>query len=215
MTDSAVVHVLTRDPALRRALLAHLEADESLPVAAGSDPAEVKPGDVVVAPSSDCLPERCAEFAARGARVIVLATLPAEAERQRYLAAGVFAYLPMAIGSRPLPVDVRSAMAAPLPDPAAAHHDWLLLTKHGLVLLFLGSHPAVTVTEIATAIGISPDRTRRILNDLAAKGFITAKKAGRSTSYTINPDARFIHPAMAHVSVRGVIDATRPPAAGP
>ncbi len=211
MTDSAVVHVLTRDPALRRALLAHLEADESLPVAAGSDPAEIQPGDVVVAPSSDCLPERCAEFAARGARVIVLATLPAEAERQRYLAAGVFAYLPMAIGSRPLPVDVRSAMAAPRPDPAVAHHDWLLLTKHGLVLLFLGSHPSATVAGISEAIGISLGRTRRIMNDLVAKGFVTAKKTGRSIGYTVNPDARFIHPAMTHIRIGDVVSVAKSP----
>lgn len=209
--DEAVVHVLARDPALRRALFAHLEVDESLPVSEESDPDAVKPGDVVVAPTSDCPPERCAEFVSRGARVIVLAPLPGDADRERYLAAGAFAYMPMMIDSRPLPVHVRSAMAAPRPDPTVAHHDWLLLTKHGLVLLYLGSHPAATVAATAAAIGISSGRARRILNDLASKGFATSRKAGRSVAYTVNPDAHFIHPAMAHVRVGNVVEAVRPP----
>lgn len=215
MTDAAVVRVLTRDAALKRALLAHLEADESLPIATESDPASVQPGDVVVAPGSECSPEACADLVARGARVIILAPLPGEIERQRYLAAGAFAYLPMVIDSRPLPVHVRSAMAAPVPDPAVAHHDWLLLTRHGLVLLYLGSHPEATIAGIADAIGIPRARARRIMNDLAAKGFVTAKRAGRSINYTINPDARFIHPAMAHVHVRDVVQATKPPPTNP
>lgn len=211
MFDEAVVHVLARDPALRRALLAHLEVDEGLPVAEEGDPASVKPGDVVVAPTSDCPPERCAEFDSLGARVIVLAPLPGDAERERYLAAGAFAYMPMVVDSRPLPVHVRSAMAAPRPDPAVAHHDWLLLTKHGLVLLYLGSHSDATVAETAAAIGISPGRARSILKDLASKGFVTSRKAGRSVAYTVNPDAHFIHPAMAHVRVGNVVEAVRPP----
>jgi hypothetical protein len=98
-----VVHILTADPVLRNALVARLREP-------GTGVAELRievgnhmgPLDVVVAPTTDCPPERCAELDARGANVVILAPIPRDDERERYLAAGARGYIPMNVDAAQL-----------------------------------------------------------------------------------------------------------------
>lgn len=64
---------------------------------------------VVVAPVSDCTPEACGKLADDGWRVVLLAPVPREAERRRYMASGATSYVPMTVRSEELRGAVSSA----------------------------------------------------------------------------------------------------------
>lgn len=96
------IHVLSSDPALRNALVSRLERSPGLTIASnGSSPA-TPPTEIVVVPASECEPERCERLTSKGAYVIVLAAIPRDSERDRYLKAGAVAYVPMAVDSEEL-----------------------------------------------------------------------------------------------------------------
>jgi nucleotide-binding universal stress UspA family protein len=98
----ANVYVGIRDGSLRDAilrLLARLDGNTSVePV----DLERVPNGATVITSSSDCTLARCAALAARGVRVIVLASLPSLPQKTAYLSVGSTAYLPMVLDSREL-----------------------------------------------------------------------------------------------------------------
>lgn len=60
-------------------------------------PAENAAKPVVVAVVSACTPEECAELVDGGSSVAVLAPVPTDSERGRYLLSGAAAYLPMTV----------------------------------------------------------------------------------------------------------------------
>ena len=203
MNCDPVVHILTSDEALRRALLAHIAVDERMSVSC-VDADTAARGDVVVAPTSDLPLDRCGEISAAGARVIVLAAIPTQSERARYLAAGAFAYMPMAMDTHSLPAQIRKAVASRA-GAAPPHPGWFLLSDHGLVLLYLGLHPDAVPATIAEAANIPQDHVRRIIKDLEASDYVHQKRVGRSPHYALNPDARFVHPALAGLRIGDVV----------
>lgn len=72
---------------------------------------EVGAGDVIFTTMTDCSPQECQYFAAKGRRVVVLAALPSDRAREVYLAAGAAAYIPMDGGSDELAAALRAALA--------------------------------------------------------------------------------------------------------
>lgn len=60
---------------------------------------EPNPGEIVVAPVSDCTLETCGRLSDLGWRVVVLAPVPREPERVMYLASGATDYVPMTVQS--------------------------------------------------------------------------------------------------------------------
>jgi DNA-binding NarL/FixJ family response regulator len=101
------VQVVASDEALRSALVNRLQAADLEPAPRGGTLDHVCSPGVVVATTSDCPSERCAELAASGVRVVVLAPVPRPGERERYLRAGAAAYLPMDVDGRELVRSVR------------------------------------------------------------------------------------------------------------
>ncbi|MFI7484149.1 helix-turn-helix transcriptional regulator [Kocuria sp. M1R5S2] len=82
------------------------------------------------------------------------------------------------------------------------HHDpsrrpsWTLLTNHGHVLLVIARGGDVRVSDIATQVGITERAALMILKDLEEGGFITRRKLGRRTHYTIDEHQHFRHPTL-------------------
>ncbi|KAA0229431.1 hypothetical protein EDM76_11950 [bacterium] len=102
----ASIHLLTSNTALQKALASRLE--RSQPPALPGDGVEPSvPADIVVTTASECEPERCERLTARGARVIVLAAIPRDTERERYLRAGAVAYVPMDVDTGKLLAEIR------------------------------------------------------------------------------------------------------------
>ncbi len=92
------VYIATDNAALRRGLMAQFGQQPSLFFVPDSSPDGLAvPGDVLVSTPSDTPAERCAELAAEGLRVVILAPVPREREHQRYRLAGAAAYLPMSV----------------------------------------------------------------------------------------------------------------------
>lgn len=117
------IHVVTSDPSLRRALTARLERSPGL-VLSGDDgvASPFQTADIVVTPASDCEPEHCARLARSGVKVIVLAAIPREREKEQYLAAGAAAYVPMAVDLDQLLSEIHGAMERPERGGALLQH---------------------------------------------------------------------------------------------
>jgi hypothetical protein len=88
---------------------------------------------------------------------------------------------------------------------------WTLVTSHGLVLFYVASHPSVTIREIATEVGLTERRVMEILKDLRDADLLSVVREGRRNSYSLNPDATFRHPHLAHVSVQAFLRLVREP----
>jgi DNA-binding NarL/FixJ family response regulator len=71
---------------------------------------EAGPGDVVFTTMTDCSPQECQWFAAKGRKLVVLAALPSDHARDVYLAAGAAAYVPMNGGTEQLEAALQSAL---------------------------------------------------------------------------------------------------------
>ncbi|MFF9164196.1 MarR family transcriptional regulator [Streptomyces longwoodensis] len=75
------------------------------------------------------------------------------------------------------------------------------LTAHARVLLAIARDPACRVRDIALACHITERATSNVVRDLEAAGYLTRRRVGRNTRYTIDADRALHHPSEAHLSV--------------
>jgi DNA-binding MarR family transcriptional regulator len=73
---------------------------------------------------------------------------------------------------------------------------WTLLTGHGHVLVEIARNPEARIRDIAAVAGLTERAVQAIVADLEAAGYLTRTRAGRRTSYTVNPEKLFRHPAQ-------------------
>jgi predicted ArsR family transcriptional regulator len=62
---------------------------------------------------------------------------------------------------------------------------WSFLTNHAQVLLCIAHDTGVRLREIGEAVGITERAAHRIVVELAAAGYISRRRNGRRTHYTI------------------------------
>lgn len=99
--------LVVANQALREALTGSLSAlgpfraESTLPVDAANS------RHALISTTVDLAPDDCRHLAARGVRVVILATLPNAVEEAAYRRAGVAAYLPMGLNSHSLADQVR------------------------------------------------------------------------------------------------------------
>jgi hypothetical protein len=79
----------------------------------------------------------------------------------------------------------------------AAVPDWLLLSNHGRVLVFVCREPQARLRDIAVATGITERSAHRIVSELVADGYLIKKRNGRSNHYEICPEAPIDDPLLA------------------
>ena len=72
--------------------------------------------------------------------------------------------------------------------PREAAPTWSFLTNHALVLLSIAQDPSIRLREIGETVGITERAAHRIVNDLAAAGYIARERHGRRNRYTIEPE---------------------------
>ena len=65
---------------------------------------------------------------------------------------------------------------------------WTFLTNHAQVLLCIAKDPGVRLREIGDSVGITERATHRIVDELAAAGYISRTRNGRRNHYTIHRD---------------------------
>lgn len=98
--------------------------------------------------------------------------------------------------------------AARSPAPAAAQVDapWTFLTNHAHVLWCIYRQPEVRLREMAPLVGITERMVQKIVNDLAAAGYIQIEKLGRRNAYRLSADRPLRHPLEAHCQVGQLLE---------
>jgi hypothetical protein len=69
--------------------------------------------------------------------------------------------------------------------PQGKAPSWSFLTNHGQVLLCIAQDPGIRLREIGDAVGITERAAHRIVNELAAAGYISRTRNGRRNRYAI------------------------------
>jgi DNA-binding transcriptional ArsR family regulator len=88
----------------------------------------------------------------------------------------------------------------PLPRP------WYLMSTHGVVLLHIARHPESTLRKMSEALDLTERRISQIVQDLAEAGYLTIRRVGRRSVYTIDQDTNMRHPTLLHVKLGDVLD---------
>jgi predicted transcriptional regulator len=65
---------------------------------------------------------------------------------------------------------------------------WSFLTNYARVLLCIADDPGLRQREIGDRVGITERAAHRIVDELAAAGYITRARTGRRNRYSINRD---------------------------
>jgi hypothetical protein len=75
---------------------------------------------------------------------------------------------------------------------------WTLLTGHGHghVLVEISRNPDARIRDSPAAAGLTERTVQAIVADLEAAGYLTRRRTGRRTRYTVNHDSLFRHPAQ-------------------
>lgn len=69
-------------------------------------------------------------------------------------------------------------------------NEWMFLTNHARVLLYIAQHPMSTARRIADAVGITERATQRMIRDLDEAGYISRRRVGRNNQYSIHRERR-------------------------
>jgi predicted transcriptional regulator len=66
--------------------------------------------------------------------------------------------------------------------------DWSLLTNHGRLLLAIENEPGLRVRDMAERLKLSERGVSLILRDLREAGYVTSRREGRRTLYSVVPE---------------------------
>ena len=91
-------------------------------------------------------------------------------------------------------------------DDDEAGRSWTLLTGHGHVLVEIARNPDARIRDISPLVGLTERTVQAIVADLEAAGYLTRKRIGRRTRYTVNPDSPFRHKAQQGLRVGPFLD---------
>jgi DNA-binding IclR family transcriptional regulator len=81
-------------------------------------------------------------------------------------------------------------------QPESREGSWTLLTGHGHVLVEVARDSGARIRDIAAAVGLTERTVQAIVADLEAAGYLIRTRAGRRTSYVVNQESLFRHPAQ-------------------
>jgi len=85
--------------------------------------------------------------------------------------------------------------------------DWSFLTHHAVVLTCIAKQPGSRARDVASAAGIRVHAMRRVIADLSDAGYITKRKEGRQTRYSISPNLSPRHDRIQESDLIGFLEA--------
>jgi len=91
-----------------------------------------------------------------------------------------------------------------------ARKSWRLFCSHGAVLFYIAQHPACTISEIASALVVTPRTVWRLVGDLKRSGLIQTRKDGRRHHYWLEPEGRLPDPVLSHLNLRQIMSVLAP-----
>lgn len=93
-----------------------------------------------------------------------------------------------------------------MPKAPPERAPWTFLTNHSHVLICLAQNPESRMRDVAERVGITERAVQRIIDDLAAEGYLRVEKEGRRNRYTIVNRLHLRHPVEGHVPVGRLLD---------
>jgi DNA-binding transcriptional regulator GbsR (MarR family) len=90
---------------------------------------------------------------------------------------------------------------------AVVSKNWTLMATHGMVLLHIAANPHATMREMSDCLSMTERRISQVVHDLADANIIEVQRTGRRNVYYVNCDARFKHPALAHLPISRLVNA--------
>ncbi len=91
---------------------------------------------------------------------------------------------------------------------------WTFLTNHGHALLCIARDPGIRLRDIATAVGVTERTAQKIVNDLAAAGYLTRDRIGVRSRYRVNGSLPLRHPVESEHLVAELLTALAAPGSG-
>jgi DNA-binding IclR family transcriptional regulator len=88
-----------------------------------------------------------------------------------------------------------------------------LLTNHAHVLLCVARDPEMRLRDIADCVGVTERAAHRIVCELEHAGYLTRRREGRRSVYSVHADRELPHALEAGARVRDLLDAVSPRAA--
>lgn len=79
--------------------------------------------------------------------------------------------------------------------------DWSLLTNHGRLLLAIENEPGLRVRDMAERLEMSERGVSLILRDLRNAGYLTSRREGRRTFYSVVPEKPLRRHSLRHQTV--------------
>ena len=86
---------------------------------------------------------------------------------------------------------------------------WSLLSHHGLVAVYLAMNPNATLREMSQRFGLTERTLYGLVKDLVSVNILQVTKSGRRNVYSVNRDARLLHPMLAHLRLGPLLDVLR------
>lgn len=84
--------------------------------------------------------------------------------------------------------------------------DWSLLSPQGHVLFYIALCPGSTMKDIARAVGRTERQIWSIIQNLKQQGILHLRKEGRRHHCTIDLEAPLLHPTIAGLTLRPVVE---------
>ena len=84
--------------------------------------------------------------------------------------------------------------------------EWVFITNHALVLLYIMQNPQSTTRDIASAVSITERTVHRILADLEREDYITHIRTGRGNIYEIYLNHKLKHELTMDSTVRDLFN---------
>lgn len=79
--------------------------------------------------------------------------------------------------------------------------DWSLLTSHGRLLLAIENEPGLRVRDMAERLDMTERGIALILRDLREAGYVTSRREGRRSYYSVVPDKPMRSKSVRHQTV--------------
>jgi DNA-binding Lrp family transcriptional regulator len=83
---------------------------------------------------------------------------------------------------------------------------WSFLTNHARVLICIADDPGVRLRDIGDAVGITERAAHRIVGELVDAGYVTRRRVGRRSHYTIRVDLPLPDPPARHQRVGDLLE---------
>ena len=96
-------------------------------------------------------------------------------------------------------------------SPEITSRSWHFLTSHTQVLLALHRNSDARLRDVAATVGITERAAQRIVNDLAAAGYLERERVGRRNRYVINTERPMRHPEQYEHEIGELLDLLRGP----